>query len=710
MRPLMTLFFVAACTLIAACGSGTSTSVSYIGLTPPPVPTGGNATPAAVTTATMSPNGSAIGLTFTPKTSSGVNGMTVAFGATSTTGLITVAAWNSLPPGTTALTAPVGPAPAPIAYITLTSQVNVTFNTTPSVIVAFASPLQSQGNSYYVASAANGGAWTQPLLGPGTMNTASQLSLPANLSLPSFSLQANTPTTLAIYSIPTPTFTDDWTTYAHDAQRTGFQQYTGANALGKITPQNVSQLQLAWSVAPNQACHTAAITAQVVVDEASVLVANGLVYYADTCGFVTALNRETGVQVWNYQAPVLNKVDGVLGTPVLDNGMLIVPIWGDPGGNCSPATLNTCDRAHGGWLVALDAMTGAIRWSTPPLALGNLRGEPFALNGLVYQGVAGGDDTSGYVNGGILVFNEATGTQVGPMIQLAPVAGVNGNFDGGSSWTPMSFDGTNVYMGTGNTRANDGIQDGVIQVTPQNGALPIISNGYRISTYDGADNDEDVGGGIMIYGGNIYFTAKNGNLYSYSLLSSATALINTQINLNATPSGKGGIGTPTTDGAIMTASTGYNVCASANVCSQSNLDCFQLGSGTTFANLPATNSSIFSYAAFAPGVGFIGIDNGAIDGTPNGGAPVLPEFVAFDDTCHVIWKANPANVQAFFYGGPAVVASGVYAVDNAGNVYAWKLPYQMGIQSRVRMGDRLHQTPFTLLRKTHYLRRNPTAK
>ena len=636
--------------------------------------------------------------------------MTVAFGATSSTGLITVAAWNALPPGTTPLTAQVGPAPAPVAYVTLTAQTNATFNTTPSVIVAFASPLQALGNSYYVASVVPGGTWTQPLLGPATFNTPSQLSLPANLSQPSFSLQANVPTTLAIYSIPTPTFTDDWTAFAHDPQRTGFQQYAQANALGKITPQNVSQLQLAWSVAPNPPCHNAAITAQVVVDEASVLVANGLVYYADTCGFIAALNRETGVTVWKYQAQVLNTIDGVLGTPVLDNGMLIVPIWGDPGGNCTPATLNTCDRAHSGWLVALDAMTGNLRWSTAPLALGNMRGEPFALNGLVYQGVAGGDDTSGYVNGGILVFNEATGTQVGSMIQFAPVGGVNGNFDGGSTWTPISFDGTNLYLGTGNTRANDGLQDGVVQLTPQSGAPPILSNGYRIATYDGSGSDEDVGGGIMIYGGNIYFTAKNGRFYSYSTLSSSTPLFNTLINLNSMPAGRGGIGTPTTDGVIMTASTGYNSCASALVCNQSNLDCFNLGSGSTFANLPATNSSLFSYAAFAPGVGFIGIDNGATDGTPAGGAPVLPEFIAFDDTCHIVWKANPANVQAFFYGGPAVVASGVYAVDNAGNVYAWKLPYQMGIQSRIRMADRLHQTPFTLLRKTHYLRRNPLAK
>lgn len=702
MRALVVTMFAVACATLAACGSGTSTTISYIGLTPPPVPTGGNATPAAITTATMSPNGSAGGLTISPTTSSGINGITVAFGATSATGLITIAAWNSLPPGTTALTAAVGPAPAPVAYITLTAQTNATFNVTPSVIVNFANAPAAQGNSYYVASVSPGSQWTQPLLGPASFNTPSQLSLPANLNVPSFSLQANVATTLAIYSIPTPTFTDDWTSYAHDRQLTGLQSYNGANPLGKITPQNVSQLQLAWSVAPNANCDLLAANAQVVADEASVLVANGLVYYADTCGLIAALNRETGVTVWKYQAPVLNQVDGVLGTPVIDNGMLIVPIWGDPG-NCTPATLATCRRANSGYLVALDAMTGNLRWATPNLTLGNMRGEPFVLNGLVYEGIGGGDDTSGYVNGGLAVFNEATGTQVGSMIQIAPPSSA---FDGGSSWSPISYDGTNIYIGTGNTRANDGLQDSVLQLTPQNAAAPIVSNGYKISTYDGLDNDEDVGGGIMIYGGNVYFTAKNGNYYSYSTLNSATPLITTQNNLNSVPGGKGGIGTPTTDGTIITASSGYNSCQSPAVCSQSDLDCFHVGSGAIFGKLSATNSAIYSYAAYASGVGFIGIDNGATDGVPVGGAPVRPEFVAFDDTCHIIWKANASTVRGFFYGGPAVVQSGVYAVDNAGNVYAWKLPYQMGIQARVKLQARMRQTRFDLLRNTHYVKRH----
>ncbi|HET9030035.1 MAG TPA: hypothetical protein VFN49_07655, partial [Candidatus Aquilonibacter sp.] len=191
----------------------------------------------------------------------------------------------------------------------------------------------------------------------------------------------------------------------------------------------------------------------------------------------------------------------------------------------------------------------------------------------------------------------------------------------------------------------------------------------------------------------------------YSLSSSAIPLVKTAITPYLPPGGKGGIGTPTTDGAIVTMSDGYNRCESSDVCTQSDLECFSLGASAPFAKITATNSAIYGYAAFAKGVGFIGVDNGATDGLAPNGTPVLPEFVAFDDNCHVVWKANQADVKGFFYGGPAVVSSGVYAIDNAGNVYAWKLPYQMGPAARMRPSQRLRQTRRSLLRSTHYLRR-----
>ena len=83
---------------------------------------------------------------------------------------------------------------------------------------------------------------------------------------------------------PVPVMTDDWTTYAHDVTRTGFEQMnTGINAT------SVSNLKLAWRVTPDQACQSQASNATMIVDEASPIVAGGLVYYADICGVVAAL-------------------------------------------------------------------------------------------------------------------------------------------------------------------------------------------------------------------------------------------------------------------------------------------------------------------------------------------------------------------------------------------------------------------------------------
>lgn len=703
MRALAWSLVLVAAALLAACGAGTTVLVPHT--SSPSASPGVEATAVATAAATMSASGSAAGLILGPTTTSGVSGVTVAFGATAANGFVVIGGWNGRPPNAPPLTAAIGPAPTALAYITISPSVNATFQTVPSLIVNLGSGAATTGNSYYVAYLPPGGAaWQQPLLGPATFNSSLQLNLPPNLNAGSWSVQTGSTYTYAIYSIPTPSFVDDWTSYAHDAQRTGYEQFAGSSPLGAVTPQNAPSLQLAWSNAPNPSCHDKAIAAQVVVDEASPLVANGFVYYADTCGYIAALNRETGAVAWSYQAPVQNQVDGVLGTPVLDGNKVIVPVWGDPG-NCTNATLGNCDRANGGYLLALDAATGAFLWQTLPLALGNMRGEPFALNGLVYEGISGGDDTSGYVQGGLATYDENSGVQIGSMIQFASPASAYAPFDGGSSWTPITYDGTNLYVGTGNTRDDDGTDDGVVRLIPQPGAPPVLSSNYVISTFDNASADEDVGGGVLLYGGQLYFTGKNGYFYSYSLTNSSTPLVNNLINTNPSPAGRGGIGTPTTDGNVMTASSGYNVCPSNAACTQSDLDCFRVGSGTPFAKLQATNSAIFSYAAYASGVGFIGIDNGATNGTPTGASGAAPQFVAFDDSCKILWQANPVDVRGFFYGGPAVVASGVYAIDNAGNVYAWKLPYQMGQGASMKRSKRVLALPLTLLRSTHYTRR-----
>lgn len=466
-----------------------------------------------------------------------------------------------------------------------------------------------------------------------------------------------------------PSAVDDWTTYAHDYQRTGFEQAGNA-----ITAANVAQLRLAWRVAPDPACAQTAIANVVFADQASPLAANGYVYAANTCGVVSALSRDTGSVVWQRQLPLAsaNPVSGVYGTPTLADGMLFVPVWGD---DAAPA--------HGGYIAALDALSGAVKWLSTPLARGNMRGEPVVVNGYVFEGIAGGDFDSGYVNGGVAALSEATGAQEA-LFTVAPPASAYGSADGGGSWTPITYDGRFLYFGTGNTRDAGGYQDSVVQLDP--GTMTPTS--FIVPTYDG-DRDEDVGGGEMLWGGNMYFSGKSGYFYGYPLIASNVPLFKTLINTYSSPGGSGGISTPATDGSVIAVSSGYN-----QGTYQSDLDVFPVGSGTPKCKLQATNSNLWSYAAFLKGIGFTGLDNGAPMGTP-AGAPngPAPWFVAFSDNCEVVWKADPTQILQYFYGGPVVVQSGVYAADLAGNVYAWKLPSNTSAartQQLIRPAARLH--------------------
>jgi hypothetical protein len=489
------------------------------------------------------------------------------------------------------------------------------------------------------------------------------------------SLPSTGPTTHPTTTPAAPT--DDWTTYAHDVQRTGYEtQSTGINA------STVSSLQLAWRNTPDPSCATQAVAQALIADEASPLVANGYVYYADVCGYVAALSRDTGSVAWHTQLTV-SSLNGPQGTPTLDasHNLLIVPVHGSSGSNCTYNATPCADPAQGGYLAALDAQTGTLVWTTSPLTAGNLRGEPFVLNGVVYEGVSGGDYDSGYVDGGLFAVNEQTGQLLGQflLMQVAPVGSNCGSYDGGGSWSPISYDGSHLYFGTGNTACNDGLEDSVIQLDPTTSdATP----NFTIATFDGqylagwgpgpnGGNDEDVGGGEMLWGGNLYFEGKNGRFYGYSQTTGGAAFIDQLLNTSGVPS-MGAIWTPTTDGNVVAAESGYNTMTPQF---SSEIHLFTLGTNGDRCQIATTNSALYSYAAFVNGVGFTGLDNQVPNGTPDGGANgPAPEFVAFGDNCNILWKAVDSDVLAYFYAGPAIVPSGLYAIDDMGNVYAWKLP------------------------------------
>jgi hypothetical protein len=469
----------------------------------------------------------------------------------------------------------------------------------------------------------------------------------------------------------TPVLTDDWTSYAHDQQLTGYeQQFTG------ITSSTIANLPAipAWETSPdNGACETTAMAhGPVFADEAAPLVYGGFVYYANVCGAVYALHRADGSIAWGpVQLPLPTgfPVSGVLGTPAIDpsSNALFVPVWGAGGTSCPGVS---CSPSYGGYVAALNAQTGSVVWKSAPLSYGQIRGEPFVYNGDVYIGVAGGDPDAGYVQGGMMELNESTGAKVG-FWQVSPTVANTG--DGGSQWSPISTDTLgNIYFGTGNTLNNDGLFDGVVQMN----ASTLAPNASFAQTYcsSGTCNtaDGDVGGGPMIYGGSVYFVSKNGYFYGYPVWSPGSPLFTpVLINANARPGGNGGIGTPTTDGTAIGVTDGYDSSSPLT----GGLHVFQIGSWGSSCQIPTGGSAIFGAPAWVKGVMFIGMDNDLSSGTK-------PEFKAFDDNCHQIWAANDLYVKGFFYAGPAVVQSGVYAIDNVGNVYAWKMPATVGVQTR----------------------------
>ncbi len=80
--------------------------------------------------------------------------------------------------------------------------------------------------------------------------------------------------------------------------------------------------------------------------------------------------------------------------------------------------------------------------------------------------------------------------------------------EGGSVWSPISYDGTYLYFGTGNTC------DGPMMTA--NGAAALTLDGTLAWSYVAARNskvDDDTGGGVLIARNRAFFINKNGLFY-----------------------------------------------------------------------------------------------------------------------------------------------------------------------------------------------------
>ncbi len=404
---------------------------------------------------------------------------------------------------------------------------------------------------------------------------------------------------------------DEWTTFAHDDRRSGFQQLpTG------ITRDSVATLQRRWMRSLGEPVR------------ASPLVAGGLVFLASDRGTVYALDAASGDLRWQRRIG-----DSVRMTPALVHGALLVGSYGALG---APGA-----KPHGAAFYALDPRSGAVRWRTPLPGL--IRAEPVVLNGTIYEGLAGGDSFSGCFGGRVIALDERTG---------APRPGVwrtsDRPDDGGGVWGPLSTDGRTIYFGTGNTCRGLGAAaygDSIVALTP---ALKLVW--HASAAVPGVD-DSDVGGGVALAGSRAYVAGKSGYLYE---LDRASGRVVARRDLSPFARNGGSIGTPTGDGTVVLISGGNEKDPDAvgTVTAGSVITAFDPAGRVRYKL--HSRSVVNGYAAFVPGVGFAVLDR---------------QLVAFDAAGgERLWSAD---LGEYAYASPVVVPSGVYAATNAGDVFAF---------------------------------------
>ncbi|MGZ3563898.1 MAG: outer membrane protein assembly factor BamB family protein [Vulcanimicrobiaceae bacterium] len=400
-----------------------------------------------------------------------------------------------------------------------------------------------------------------------------------------------------VFPLPSPsTIGDDWATYAHDDQRTAYQpQNTG------ITRQNVQNLKLRWTYNVPSG------------EVASPIVSGGSIYLAGLNGTVHSLAVSDGHVQWQQSIGF-----GIRMTPALRDGMLFVGAY-----NGAPN------------FFALNAKSGATVWqaSLP----GWIRGEPVIHNGVVYEGSSGGDIPFCY-QGGLFALNESTGTQEWQWL-VNPFAN-----DGGSVWAPISFDGQHLIFGTGNTCAkiiNTG--DSVISLT-LNGKL----NWQWDQTGWDSRVDDDMGGGALLVGSNLFIANKNAYFYS---INPQTGSVLWKQSLGGA-GGYGSIGTPSTDGKVIMISIGQATSSST-------------APGGGIVALNPTGQRIWSISTQQPNNGYVAVTHGIAFATLDN------KLVALDPaTGKTLWSYT---APADFYASPVIVPSGVYAVDQAGHAFAFSL-------------------------------------
>ena len=206
--------------------------------------------------------------------------------------------------------------------------------------------------------------------------------------------------------------------------------------LKQVTPANVAGLRPAWIYQVAEAGEV----------ETTPLVVDGVMYVTEARSRVAALDVRTGRTLWRYE-PELPEELRVLGYPPVNRGVAVLD---------DRVFVGTLD-AH---LVALDALSGAVRWKVQ--LADNAAGygstaAPLAIDGKVIIGISGGE-------AGIRGFLDAYDAETGKRLwrlDTIPGPGEPGHdtwggdswkTGGGATWVTGSYDPELglLYWGIGN--------------------------------------------------------------------------------------------------------------------------------------------------------------------------------------------------------------------------------------------------------------------
>ena len=218
--------------------------------------------------------------------------------------------------------------------------------------------------------------------------------------------------------------------------------------LREINRQSIGKLGLAWSFDLGTLQRS----------DSQLLEANGIVFAASGLSVLQAIDVRSGKLLWRYDPDVAS----VAGARLRSGwGIRGLALWQD----------EVIAGTQDGRLIAVDAKTGQLRWSTQALAAGDetaITGAPRVFNGKVVIGYAGGDRRQ--VRGALLCFDARTGkflwrfytTPGDPSkgfendaMRLAAKSwnGAWWRFGGGGTvWNAITYDPEldRIYIGTGN--------------------------------------------------------------------------------------------------------------------------------------------------------------------------------------------------------------------------------------------------------------------